>query len=169
MKQYKPRQSQGYTIPELLVIVVILGILSSITLTSWSYFVANQAVKQANEAVFIAMRSAQSQARTSKERWQASFREEDEQAFWAVHPASVHPDDAQWTALSSAVRYDEDNSTLRRVQGARRVVFDRRNHVIGQLGRMTVVHRDNSELRRCTFVSTLLGTLRQTRNEWCER
>ncbi|KPQ37435.1 MAG: hypothetical protein HLUCCO16_15630, partial [Phormidium sp. OSCR] len=72
-------------------------------------------------------------------------------------------------ALSSAVRYDEDNSTLRRVQGARRVVFDRRNHVMGQLGRITIVHRDSSELRRCTFVSTLLGTLRQTRNEWCER
>ncbi|UCJ11935.1 MAG: type II secretion system GspH family protein [Phormidium sp. PBR-2020] len=169
MKPYQRRRSRGFTLPELLVVIVMVGILGSISIVSWGHFTANQAVKQGNEAVFLAIRSAQNQARTTKVRCQASFRSEENQALWAVHPVSLHPDEAQWNALPSPVRYDEDNSTLRRVQGVRRVVFDHRGHVMGQLGRITVFHRDNPELRRCTFVSTLLGTIRKTRDDRCKR
>ena len=56
----------GFTIIELLVIVIMLGILVGIAAPSWLAFINRQRVRTVNDRVFQSLRTAQSQAKRSK-------------------------------------------------------------------------------------------------------
>ncbi len=57
---------QGFTLLELIVTVLVLGILSSIAAPSWLAFINNQRVRTVNDRVLQSLRSAQSEAKRSK-------------------------------------------------------------------------------------------------------
>lgn len=57
---------QGFTLLEVLVTVLVLGILSSIAAPSWLAFINNQRVRTVNDRVLQSLRSAQSEAKRSK-------------------------------------------------------------------------------------------------------
>ncbi|MEG4289302.1 prepilin-type N-terminal cleavage/methylation domain-containing protein [Microcoleus sp. C2C3] len=56
----------GFTLLELIVIVLILGILSSIAAPSWLAFINRQRVRTVNDRVLQSLRSAQSEAKRTK-------------------------------------------------------------------------------------------------------
>jgi prepilin-type N-terminal cleavage/methylation domain len=56
----------GFTMFELMVVVVIIGILSAIAAPGWNAFINNQRTRTVNDAVFRALRSAQSDAKLKK-------------------------------------------------------------------------------------------------------
>ncbi len=57
---------QGFTLLELIVTVLVLGILSSIAAPSWLAFINNQRVRTVNDRVLQSLRSAQSEAKRTK-------------------------------------------------------------------------------------------------------
>ena len=56
----------GFTILEVLVIVLVVGILSSIAAPSWLAFINRQRVRTVNDRVFQSLRLAQSEAKRTK-------------------------------------------------------------------------------------------------------
>ena len=60
------KSDQGFTLLEVLVTVLVLGILSSIAAPSWLAFINNQRVRTVNDRVLQSLRSAQSEAKRTK-------------------------------------------------------------------------------------------------------
>jgi type II secretory pathway pseudopilin PulG len=56
----------GFTILELIVIVLVLGLLSAIAVPSWLAFINRQRVRTVNDRVFQSLRLAQSEAKRTK-------------------------------------------------------------------------------------------------------
>jgi prepilin-type N-terminal cleavage/methylation domain-containing protein len=73
--KYLPSTSQsGFTMIEILVVVILIGVLSAIAAPSWLTFVNRQRVGSANERVLGVIKKAQSEAKTKKRKYNISIR-----------------------------------------------------------------------------------------------
>jgi type II secretory pathway pseudopilin PulG len=82
---------EGYTIIELLIIVLILGIFASIAAPSWQAFINRQRVRTVNDRVLQSLRSAQSEAKRSKRDVTVTFKY-DPNATPVIDPPTVEID-----------------------------------------------------------------------------
>ena len=154
------RFADGFTLPEFLVSVLLIGVLASLALPNWLAFVDTQRLNQAQSQVYNAIRQAQSQASKEKLTWQASFRQQNGVVQWAVHPTTVSPTVANWNNLDSRVSLDVE-TTLEESNSVRRIQFDYLGSVKQPpLGRITLSSKSRSSVKRCVFVSTILGAMR---------
>ena len=179
----------GFTMPELLAVVFIIGILSAIAVPGWLAFINHYRLTRSIDRAYWAMQSARSNAKRDKRGWQASFRQQSDTIQWAVHPAHIVPaqvPDHQWNNLEPQIQIDTQpaQTTLLKVnpttnqettattQIVRRVIF---NHIgcpvykngdeCGQtsletLGTLTFIHPQLRKTKRCVIVSTILGAKR---------
>ncbi|WP_375513042.1 Tfp pilus assembly protein FimT/FimU [uncultured Nostoc sp.] len=67
------QQDAGFSLLELIVVMVMIGILAAITVPSWFAFVNRQKVNKANDAVLAALQEAQRQAKNKKLSYTVSF------------------------------------------------------------------------------------------------
>lgn len=158
------QQNQGFTILELMVVVLIIGILAGIVAPGWISFTNRQSLRTANDRVYNVLRRAQSEAKLSKETWQASFRNEDRVAQWAVHPEDIDPEDAKWNDLDSRVQIDDDETTFFHSSstGIWKMKFNYKGLPNG-FRRITLSLRSGGTAKRCVFISTLLGAMRKAK------
>ena len=160
------RSSAGFTLLEVIVVVVIVGILAAIAAPGWQAFLAERQLNAAQEQVHQAMQMAQSQAKVNHVTWQASFQEFGGRVQWATHSAKTQPANALWNALDPSIQLDSAETTLPSTTGIRRVQFDRRGALAGgSLGRITLISKNNGKTKRCVIVSTLLGVTRKGQNQ----
>jgi len=64
----------GFTLMEVMVVVMIIGIVSAIAIPSWIGFITNQRLGDAQTTVFQAIKQAQNLARRNKQPHMAAFR-----------------------------------------------------------------------------------------------
>lgn len=154
------RSNRGFTLTEMLLVIIVIGTLAAIAVPTWLTFVEVHRLNTAKDQVSLAMREAQSKATHEKLNWQASFREVDQVVQWAVHPASVTPASANWHNLDSHVRLDTETN-LESSNGVRQIKFDYRGNVSKPpLGRITLSSKYGGKVKRCVIVSTILGAMR---------
>ena len=103
-----PSQS-GFTLTELMTVLLMMGILSALAAPSWLSFIYHYELRGATERAYWAKQKALSNAKRDKMSWQASFRQEGDKLQWAVHRADIPPSKVspyEWKSFEGKVRID---------------------------------------------------------------
>ncbi|MEQ9626121.1 pilus assembly FimT family protein [Coleofasciculus chthonoplastes] len=167
-----PSATAGYTLLELIIAMIMVGVMSAIAAPSWLQFVNVQRLNAAQSQIYQAMQTAKSNALRDKLTWQVSIREVNEQVQWAVHRGESGysiPNTVNWHSLDPHIQVykdqndkDQSETTLHKdsFNGPWHVQFNYKGNTNGQMGQITLVPKDDSQIQRCVYVSTLIGTLR---------
>lgn len=74
IKQSCPKGNAGFTLVELLVVILLMGVIAAIAAPSWIGFVTQRRINAANEVALRALQEAQSQAKTTKQNYSVTIR-----------------------------------------------------------------------------------------------
>lgn len=180
----RSKQAAGFTIIEMIVIVVIIGVLSAIAAPSWLAFLTRQRLNAAQAEAIGALREAQANAKREKRTWQACFQDNGTKVRWAVRarPITGGQDscntvpDGLWQNLTTSdadvIAIDNTRSTaaLQRPSGYYRIEFQDRGLLNKDqpLGTITFIPRGQSNSQgRCVAIDTILGAMRAGAGNEC--
>ncbi|HYX14331.1 MAG TPA: type II secretion system protein [Nostoc sp.] len=94
------QQDAGFSLLELIVVMVMIGILSAIAAPGWLAFVNRQRVNKANDAVLAALQEAQREAKKTKLSYSVSFKNENGVPKLLIHEGAITPaSDVVWKPL----------------------------------------------------------------------
>ncbi|MCP6757930.1 MAG: type II secretion system GspH family protein [Fischerella sp. CENA71] len=79
----------GFSLLEVLVVIVMIGVLSAIAIPSWLTFVKRQQINKANDAVFAALQDAQQEAKKKKVSYSVSIRTDNNTPQIAIYQGST--------------------------------------------------------------------------------
>ncbi|WP_017302807.1 pilus assembly FimT family protein [Spirulina subsalsa] len=168
------RSSQsGFTLLELLIAIVIIGILGSLMAASWQGFVMRQRLNTARSQAYQALQGAKSNALRDKITWVAGFREVEVsgrvRSQWSVYSATTDPDQIRWEYFEAGVQIDPETFFTTSSDEIHRVFFNHKgcpatsthHDCLGvPPGRITFSSPQGGKVKRCVIISTLLGTMR---------
>lgn len=169
--QYRPliaylniAKSAGFTLLEMMIVLVIIGILGAIAAPSWNRFRAERQTTMARDELHQGLRQAQAASLAQRSSWRFSLRQQTNHWEWAVHPDTQNASDVEaWQSLDANVLLEASDTTLAQRQGIYYVRFGYRGDVKYRLGTVTVTSRSGLAQNRCVVVSTLLGATRKGR------
>jgi prepilin-type N-terminal cleavage/methylation domain-containing protein len=172
----------GFTLLEVLVIALIIGILSSIAAPSWLAFINRQRVRTVNDRVFQSLRLAQSEAKRTKSSVTVTFNY-DPNATPPVDPPTVTFDPPLATGgstqtLNAGGEIKPGTIALRNNAPANSIVFDYLGNVnelpldtsvTPNVSRfVATVSPVNGGAKQCAIVETLIGGMRTDEGTNCQ-
>ncbi len=179
-KKRSPNLSQaGFTLIEMLAVIIIVGILSAIAVPSWLSFVQTRRLNTAQDQVYRSIREAQSNAKKEKRAWETCFRDDGTKVLWSTRSVPISnvttscSNATNWQTLigenANTIAIDTTNTTLDNSQtGYYRRQFEYNGSTNPPFRRITLIVRNEpSGIKRCVFVSTLLGALRTDKDNGC--
>ncbi|MFM9268199.1 Tfp pilus assembly protein FimT/FimU [Tychonema sp. BBK16] len=184
VKSRANKSTAGFTITELLAIVLVIGIVSAISVPAWQMFINNHRVKTSVDRVYWAMEIAQSNAKRDKISWQVSFKTVGKTVQLAIHKSEIAPAQVpagEWKSLEPDIKINTDDTTFvlfneqneyDKSGGIRRAMFNFQGCPVYKStddcgltslrakATFTLSHSDLPNGDRCVIISTLLGHTR---------
>lgn len=186
----------GFTLIELIVVTMMIGILSAIAAPSWITFTNQRRMNAANDAVLRALQSAQQEAKRKKLSYSVSFKTDNQLPQIAIHPASIEATNLtndSWkfvgadleikpgqVLLGTNLNAENTASSMTYASSTpQTITFDYlgslpRSTELGSQGLIITVgvpQRDSIEVveatRRCVKVKTLLGAMQTGKENEC--
>lgn len=152
----------GYTLPEMMIIASIIGILAAVATPSFLGFKERQEVQNGRDMVYQSIRSTQMDAMKFREARRFSIRQVGDRVEWASHPERITATAiSQWESLPAGVILSEKDNTLRKKSGIHYIRFDIHGNVTSPLGTITLTGANRGGVKRCVIVSTLIGAMRK--------
>ena len=106
LKNFLSRSDRGFTMIELIVVVLMIAILSAIAAPGWLTFVNRQRVSKVNDVVLSSLQEAQREAKRTKQKYSVSFRMDNNNPQVTVHLFGTDitsPNYNGWKSLTSDV------------------------------------------------------------------
>ncbi|WP_442786381.1 prepilin-type N-terminal cleavage/methylation domain-containing protein [Leptothoe sp. PORK10 BA2] len=158
-------RESGFTLLEIIVVLVIVGILSALVLPTWNGSQERWRVSEAQSKAYSAIRKTQAMAMRHNTTWQFSIRESlSGEVEWAMHPVSGVP--ADWETLGDkALDLDLADTTLHKHNGNYYIRFDYKGRLASQTRTLTFTSTRVPSVKNCIVMSTLLGAIRQSQGQ----
>jgi prepilin-type N-terminal cleavage/methylation domain-containing protein len=154
----------GFTLLEVLVVVLVLGIFASIAAPGWLGFINRQRVRTVNDRVLQSLRSAQSEAKRTKRDVTVTFD--------SVDPPTVTIDgNPQSLNAGGEIKKGQVKLLITKPAGANpanSITFDYQGNLApGTTPFVVTVSALPSSTKQCVIVQTLLGGMRTDEGAAC--
>lgn len=156
----KVKRVAGFTLLELLIVIVIIGVLSAIVAPSWNGFHATRQLNVAQDQIQGSIKHGQHMAKLKRIPQRFVIEQYGDVVRWGVAIDPSLP--IAWTEFKN-ISIDTTQTTFRKDRTNDKrwfMVLDDDGTVTGQLGRVTVMSSAVKE-QRCVIMSTLLGETRK--------
>lgn len=169
------RLNPGFTILEVITVALIIGILSAIAVPGWNAFINNQRTRTVNDAVFRALRSAQSDAKLKKKNITVTFKDDEDPPVVIINNIAQTLNangeiKAGIVELATGKCAADDCSNGFTTDTNTNIIFNNQGVIENDDSlpfAITTAIAEGKGAKRCVIVQTILGNMRTAEGDQC--